>query len=195
MTVINLCPETPKPQTPKPTTRYTLYAIRLLGIFAIIIALSSCGFSPLYARSEHPAGTAETAESNALSRIDVATIAGRGGQLLHNRLNDILSPSGRPQFRLDVQLTENIDDFGIRRDTSATFARMTVSANFKLFDLSRPDAQPLVTGTVRAINSYNILQSTFATLSAEEDARARASEQLGGDIRIRLAAYFKALQS
>jgi hypothetical protein len=36
------------------------------------------------------------------------------------------------------------------------------------------------------------LQSTFATLSAEEDARTRSTQQLAEDIKLRLASYFAA---
>ena len=38
-------------------------------------------------------------------------------------------------------------------------------------------------------NSYNILRSEFATLSAENDARARAVRELSDEIRTRIGIY------
>lgn len=159
-------------------------------ILSLLLMLSACGFSPLYATPER--GTAgDTVE---LRSLEIAPIADRAGQELRNTLLAILpETSGAPRFRLTVKLLEYIDDFGIRRDTTATFARLTMTAEYQLHDLKLPEgAPPLLNGTLRAVNSYNILASTFATLSAEEDARSRAARQLAQDLKLRLGAYFKA---
>ena len=44
-------------------------------------------------------------------------------------------------------------------------------------------------GQVRSVNSYNILTSDFATLSAREDARKRAVRVLALDIKERLSVW------
>jgi hypothetical protein len=41
-------------------------------------------------------------------------------------------------------------------------------------------------GTVLSTNSYNVLDSGFATLSAEKDARNRALRSLAEEIRLRV---------
>ncbi len=156
-------------------------------LLAILSPLSSCGFAPVYATPEARGTGGEASE---LQYVDIDQIPNRAGQELRNNLIAILPPGqGAARYRLEVKLSEAIDDFGIRRDTTATFARLAVTARYRLFE--RSIEKPILDGTVRAINSYNILASTFATLSAEEDARSRASEQLAQDIKLRLAAYFK----
>ncbi len=161
-----------------------------------LLVLSGCGFSPVYKKPDIARGqNAPTAETEELRYIEIEQIQDRAGQELRNALLEIMPDAKSPtRYRLSVQLSEYIDDFGIRRDTTATFARLTVTAQFQLFALpvkSNGANEPLLTGTLRAINSYNILASTFATLSAEEDARSRASRQLADDIKLRLGAYFK----
>ena len=42
--------------------------------------------------------------------------------------------------------------------------------------------------------SYNILDSEFATLMAEKDARARAIREISEDIRIRLSVFLASRQ-
>ena len=44
-------------------------------------------------------------------------------------------------------------------------------------------------GSARSVNSYNILTSDFATLSAREDARRRGVNQLALEIRERTSVW------
>ena len=44
----------------------------------------------------------------------------------------------------------------------------------------------------RSVTSYDLVDSDFATLSAESDARKRAVRQISEDIKIRLGIYFSA---
>ena len=55
--------------------------------------------------------------------------------------------------------------------------------------------EQLVSGTSQAISSFNILNSEFATMTSEKDARSRATGQLAEDIRTRLAVFFTQRQA
>ena len=148
----------------------------------LLVATTACGFTPVYASKN---------TGVELPAVEIAPIADRAGQLLRNELQNLLPKAGaKPAYRLEVTLRETKDDFGIRRDLTATFARLTVTAQYRLLNLTQPDTPPVTQGTLRAVNSYNILANTYATLVAEEDARAKASQQLARDIRLRLATYF-----
>jgi LPS-assembly lipoprotein len=158
----------------------------MIAIFIAVAFLSSCGLTPVYQRQAATGGLS--------TQIDIDPIPDRGGQLLRNELQNLFPRGSDPAaYRLAVVWRESIDDFGIRRDLTATFARLTVTANYQLWDLRQttPNAAPVLTGTVRSINSYNILANTFATLTAEDDARAKAGQQLAREIQLRLTAYFK----
>ncbi len=155
----------------------------LLVLGACALGLVGCGFQPLYGQSG--AGSSEN-----LAAIQIDQIADRMGQRMRNLLFDKLTPRGapdRPLYRLSVSLRESKQELAIRKDESATRANLTVIANFSLSVIQRPDIGTL-SGTAASTNSYNVLQSEYATLSAENDARIRALAVLAEEIRLRVAA-------
>ena len=158
-------------------------------LILFLLPLAACGFQPLYAVKSESAAVATVDD---LRFVDIAQIQNRRGQLLRNALLATFPPmASSSKYGLRVIMDESIDDFNIRRDTTATFARLTVTANFTLYDKNQSD-KVLLTGAARAGNSYNILASTYATSTAEEDARERAAKQLAEDIKLRVASYFAA---
>jgi LPS-assembly lipoprotein len=156
----------------------------LLGTVALA---SACGFQPLYGR---PADGGPSA-TDSFAQIRIAPLPDRIGQRMHNMLRDRLNPQGQPSapdYQLEVRLREVIHELGIRKDETATRANLRLTANFTLSD-ARTGAR-LLSGESRSVNSYNILQSQFATLFSEDDARERSLRELSDDIRTRLGVYF-----
>jgi LPS-assembly lipoprotein len=152
----------------------------------LALVITGCGFQPLY--SERGPGNAA-----ALALIEVDPIKDRVGQKFRALLQEKLSPKGppyRPGYVLVVTLAESRRGLAIRKDESATRANLVLSATFSL----RPTgvgfynvaALPF-SGSVTSTNSYNVLQSEFATQSAETDARDRALRILAEEIRLRIA--------
>lgn len=153
---------------------------------AVLLALGACGFQPLYGTKD------EVPMSQELALVDVAPIKDRIGQELRSRLLDALTPKGapdRPRYSLSVLLTETIEQTAVQKTAFATRANMTVSASFTLTDLRAPKAEDRrkFGGSTQVVSSYNILDSTFATLAAENDARSRAVAEIAEDIRVQLA--------
>jgi len=146
-------------------------------------ALAGCGFQPLHSKK---AG----ASAAGLAEIRIAPIADRIGQQLHNLLLDKLTPLGPPavaRYVLRVTLSESLQNLAVRKDDVATRANLVMRARFSL---ARPlDDTPLMTSNAISANSYNILRQEFPTLSAENDARARAVRELSDEIRTRIAIY------
>ncbi len=164
-----------------------------LGVMVLLALLGAgCGFKPLY-------GTASDDTSNAsirLASIRILPLPDRVGQKMHNLLRDRLNPQGqplRPDYLLQVRISEVLEELGIRKDETATRANLTVIADFVLRD-ARTNVE-LIKGRSRAINSYNILESQFATLYSESDARDRGLREISDEIRDRLAVYFAAIAS
>jgi len=146
------------------------------------LTISGCGFEPLH-------GQRSGASSAALSAIDVQLIADRSGQMLRNELLQQMQPRGQTptRYSLAVTLTESLSNLGIRKDEVATRANLTLSASFTITELG--GAKRVFSGSARSVNSYNILTSDFATLSAREDARRRGINQLALEIRERLSVW------
>jgi LPS-assembly lipoprotein len=152
-----------------------------------LATLAGCGFAPLYAEREEGEAEAE------LAAVKINTIANRNGQILHNFLLDRMNPKGRPAtplYALDIQLTEQKANVGIIKDSTATLAQLASTANYTLYDLKKRTA--LQSGRSRSFTSYNIVQSDFATLAAEKDARERTLRELADDIATKVAVYLSA---
>ena len=156
-----------------------------IAALALVFALAGCGFHPLYG----PRKTSRTAA--AIATIQIDRIKDRKGQVLRNFLLDRLNPLGaprRPRYVLKVTLTESRQELGIRKDETATRANLRTVATFQRL---RPGVKkPLFKGHSESTNSFNIVDSDFATLVAEADARKRAARRLSDEIATRLALYF-----
>lgn len=160
--------------------------LRLIGAALPAIALAGCGFRPLY--GERSGGESAAAQ---LAAIEIAPIPERSGQKLRNDLRLKLTPNGapsRPDYILDVRVSELRQDLAIRDDASATLGNLQVRAQYRL--RSAADGKVLYQGLARSTASYNIVRSQFAALVAEDDARNRAMEAISEDIRLRLGIYF-----
>ena len=160
-------------------------SFRTLAPLFVVLLLGACGFRSLY-------GTDATRDApGELATIKVKPIAVRLGQQLHNNLLDLLNPRGRPanpRYLLTVRLYQSTQRLAIEKDAFATRANLRLRANFSLED---PDSrETMLTGRILVVSSYNILDSEFATLMAEKDAKARAAREIAHDIRTRLAAFF-----
>jgi LPS-assembly lipoprotein len=150
-------------------------------IAAAVVA--GCGFQPLHS----PSSGASAPE---LANIRIAPISDRVGQQLHNLLLDKLTPLGppkAPRYVLHVKLGESLRNLAVRKDDVATRANLVMNASFSLVRVQ--DAKVLLSSTAISANSYNILRQEFGTLSAENNARARAVRELSDQIRTRVAIF------
>ncbi len=156
------------------------------GVFILALAVSACGFQPLYGRNDSGQRTQDL-----LAKVRIQPLPDRVGQQLHNLLRDRLNPRGQPSspdYSLHIRISETLEELGIRKDETATRSNLTVFADFVLSDAR--SGKELFKGRSRSINSYNILESQFATLFSESDARNRALRELSDEVSNRLAVYF-----
>jgi LPS-assembly lipoprotein len=153
-------------------------------LVVLALALAACGYRPLY--GERGPDNVSVADELALVRIEA--IPERIGQQMFNMLRERLNPYGRPgdpKYVLSVTLLERRDTLFLERDETATRANLTLRANFVMRRIS--DGEIVASGLSRAVSSYDILSSQFASVVSEEDARVRGARMLSDDIRTRLA--------
>ncbi len=128
--------------------------------------------------------------NTALSEIRIAPIKDRAGQKLYNYLLDRLNPRGapsHPRYILTTTLAISKVELGIERDETATRAKLSLSASFSLRNAT--DNAVVYVGSSQSTNSFNIVESDFATLSAEKDAIDRAARVVSEEIKTRLGLY------
>jgi LPS-assembly lipoprotein len=160
--------------------------MRALGLLIVVFALSACGFRPLYG------GQAGAARRLELGQISITPIDSKNGIDLRNELIDRITPDGEPtypQYRLDIKLHEYREGLGIQKDSSVTRWNYQLNAEYQLFDLGT--GKVITKGNASSMASYSVVDSQFATLSAENDAKQRASVDLGDQLELRLALFFE----
>ena len=149
---------------------------------AALLALSGCGFAPLYGEA---GGT-----TRELERVRIDLIADRSGQILRNRLLDDLAPRGPASpslYALSINLSEPRQEIGIRRDDTASRIGYAAIVQFRLSDAK---GALLLVGRSSSSTTYEVTTSEFATVAARQNARDRAMQEISLDIRNQLAAYF-----
>ena len=160
------------------------------SMFIVLVLIQACGFRPLYGDGTPGSATPEFA------LIKVLPIPDRVGQQLRNHLLTAFNPkkrTGRSQFILKTNVNESITSLAVKKSAFATRANLTISANFQL---SNSAGSQNIFSSKRSITvSYNILDSEFATLMAEKNARQRAVRELSADIRTQLGVYFSQAQA
>ena len=155
----------------------------------LALALSACGFTPMYAEKPNSVTVTEH-----FDHIEIAPIADRLGQKVHNGLLDQITPYGAsssPRYKLLVTLSEDLQGFGFREDESITRQNFRLNAHYELRNI---DTMSLMTqGDVSSNMAFDVVQSDFANHSAFEDARSRTAEQVVATLVLRLGSYFQTL--
>lgn len=166
----------------------------IIGLLAVVVCAVSftaaCGFTPVYRQD-----TANPVRES-LALIEIAPIGGHRGLQLRNRLLEKISPRGVvdvPKFRLSVELQSSTEAILIQLDNTATRQNLKVNATFALTDLSTGEI--VFTGNTLSVGSYNVVDSEFATIVAEDNAAERAAREVGEEIFDLLVVYFNRTDS
>ena len=74
-------------------------------VLLLVGLLTACGFQPLYAKKQ-------STNNNVIQQVQIYPIGERTGQILYNRLNDIMNPYGNPskapyQLRSDISISSS----------------------------------------------------------------------------------------
>ena len=127
---------------------------------ALLLALSACGFKPLYGKD---AGNDNWASTDYLAQVRILPLENRTGQIMHNLLRDRLNPKGQPGdpgYYLAVYIQERKEDIAIQRDETASRANLRVTGAFRLLNQDR--SQVLFESQAVSYNSYNVLDAELA---------------------------------
>ena len=158
--------------------------IRLFFCLIVFFIFTSCGYEPLYSKSANT--------NKELLSISVQNIKNRSGQILRNTLLNQLNPERErviTKYRLIVEIFESKSSLAYRRDMSATRTDLEVTANYLLKDIK--NGEILLKQEAKSISSFDVVESVYATLIAEKDARGKNLNIISNDIYINLVIFFK----
>ncbi|MEL7486394.1 MAG: hypothetical protein AAGJ87_04145 [Pseudomonadota bacterium] len=149
------------------------------------LALSGCGFTPVYA-------TKEGAKLAGLRNVNLFQVNANPEilPLVTSTFEDrqSLAPSsGAAEYDLILEAEEFAQRLAVQIDASVTRFNYTLSAEYIL--IRRSDGERF-SGRAQSIASYNVVTSQYATLFAEQTARRKAAqtliEELERDILLKL---------
>ena len=153
-----------------------------VALLAGLLLLSGCTLRPLYA------GGGDGNVARTLKSVEVGPINGKAGWLVRNALRDRLaSEAGKPAYRLEVELDDDITGFGIRSDNAVTRERRTLRARYRLVDATVGTV--LLDATAGSDAGIDVVGSEYATVAAEQTALERLSAQVADQIISRVALY------
>ena len=155
--------------------------MRKLTALAACLLLGACGFRPMYGSSLAPA----------LSSVYVEPIAERDGYELRNTLIDALHSDGDKAgkvYSLKVTLNESSQGIALQNDATITRYNNRLEARYTLSDMK---GNVLTTGSQTELSAYNVVQSPYATLTAQQDSAKRAAQDVAERIHLDLGAWFR----
>lgn len=150
----------------------------LLAVAAL--ALSACGFTPLYGPESVAKG---------LGAIEVVAPEGRAGYLLREKLDDALARNVNvlPSHRLVFSVEERRYARGVRVDNVANRYELNLKANWRLLDAKT--GKPVRTGSTSAAVTYDSADQPYASIAAQQDSQERAATEVARKIQLELAAW------
>ncbi len=110
---------------------------------------------------------------------------------LRNRLEEKIYPTGpkqHPRYRLSVDLNSSTEAVLIQLDNTATRHNLKMNATFILSKIT--SGAQLYTGKAVSVGSYNVVDSEFATIVAEDNAAERAAREISEEILDLLVVFF-----
>ena len=148
------------------------------------LALAACGFEPLYAARGGDGPRAHAAA------IEIAPVQDRIAHVVRNHLIDGLTPDGppaRPDYRLTFTVERSARRLLVQPDDRAIRYNLTLRAEFALADKA---GKTLYGGTAQTVNGFNVTDSRFDAVVAEEDAARKAARLLSDEIRALILVHF-----
>jgi LPS-assembly lipoprotein len=179
---------------------------RLVFAVAAALALSGCGWRPLYERPGP--STTSGGVSTDLAKISIDPVVphssldplsgsnnalydSRAAQLLQNYLKDALNPYGAPSpatYHLAVELRQQTRAAASLGDGTATREDLIMTVDYELNDVK---GEPVLKDMASIVTSYDILREPYMDVSSRRDAQQRAAQQIAEAIQTRLAVFLK----
>ena len=151
---------------------------RIAALFALAagaLALSGCGFQPIYATQGD--ATPVNSQIHLERLVAPENVASTIEDAINARV--VNNDNTAPRYELYVQATERATRLAVQIDATVTRYNYTLQARYWVRDKQTGE---VVRGVARVITSYNIVNSQYSTLFAERTAIEKAARQLAEKI-------------
>jgi LPS-assembly lipoprotein len=161
--------------------------VPLLIVPAMALALSACGFRPLYAVNDAGSGTMRTFSAIYVQSDDTETV----GYELRNSLIDLLHATNDPKaarYLLRFTVRQTREGVTIAPDAAITRYDYNLNAKYALSDAKT--GKVVTSGTESSLSAFDVVTSPYSTMVAQQNAQKSSSRDVAQRIQIDLAVYF-----
>lgn len=170
----------------QPSQKDLIMSIIKAAILSFSLVLAACGFTPMY-------GSGGKDATAGLDKIEIASIPDEEGVILRNALIDRFYQNGypvNPAYRLEMsKIAKQERDLDITIESEATRKQVYLTTNLSLIEKSTGTV--VLTRSLSAITSYNVLGTQFTTRISEADAREAALNDLARQVELQVALFLK----
>jgi LPS-assembly lipoprotein len=133
------------------------------------------------------AGGSDAAIAQGLAAVEVPAIAGRGGWLVRNALENRFGALGDTpaRYRLEVRLDDSLEALGTLNDDTISRERRILRARYQLIELA--SGQIVLDATAGSDAGIDVVSSEYATIAAEQKALENLAGILAGRMATRIA--------
>jgi LPS-assembly lipoprotein len=149
------------------------------------VLLQGCGYQPLYATRDDGSSVSQD-----LASVSVEIQSTRVGQLVRNEIVRSIRPAGGAAPDRYVLKLAATGDSQTLVDTSDTVHRRlayNLTTDFQLIDIS--SQKPIFSGRAFSRVPYDRLNASFTNVQARVNAEEQAAQQVGQEVRLRVAAF------
>jgi LPS-assembly lipoprotein len=142
-----------------------------VGALVLVVALSGCGFSPVYSTTGSGVGP-----------ISIAQIEGRAGYFLRQELDRhaVLEQGNAAPRTLTIKLVNSFASAALAVDGLSARTLYTMTANYTLAPAASGGV-PL-TGVVTTTVGYESLDQAYGDVALQADAEERAATQIADKV-------------
>lgn len=163
-----------RPFERKPGGRRIGKAVAAFAGISGLLFVSACGFQPLYATGE---GSAPGLRNVALAAVtapeDIEPVVRRAFE------RRMAKAAGEAKYELSITASEQAERLAVQIDASVTRYNYRIVGGYTLVERG---TSRRIKGSVTSIASFNVVNSQYSTLHAEDAAREKAANQLAEDV-------------
>ena len=159
-----------------------------LSVALVAAALAGCGFHPLYGSGSSSGALQGTFSQVYVDPVYDTSVANTGYDLRNRVIDTLGATSGGALYHLKLTLSSTSQGIALQNDASITRYNDTLTVTYSLVDAAT--GKEVTKGTETGLSAYNVVQSPYATLIAQQDSDRRVVEDIAERIRLDLGVYF-----
>lgn len=176
---------------PRSFRSFAAFSLTALPLLVLPLALSGCGFHPLYGTQ---GSASETAPEDQLRRIYVANIPDRTGQLVRLALQERMAGAGPENpdgYTLNVSPGIGAEAIDIHGDNTSGRVRVNAHAHWMLYTVAQEPVL-LAQGDASTMDGYtSTFEQYFAQSLNQETVTARVAQALAEQITQQVSIWFR----